>query len=74
MNMPLIITKVNYGAIDSENYSCRGYYIIIFSSSPYTFQEDLNIYCKVISSGEMVRKGTYYFPIILILVITFLQK
>ena len=42
MNMSLIMTKVNYGAIDAYYYSCRGYYIIIFSSSSYTLQSDLN--------------------------------
>ena len=44
MNMTLIITKVNYRAIDADNDSFRGYYITRFSSSPYTLQEDLNIY------------------------------
>ena len=28
MNMSLIITKGNYGAIDADNSSCNGYYII----------------------------------------------
>ena len=37
MNMSLIITEGKYGAIDTDDYSCHGYYIIKFSSSPYTF-------------------------------------
>ena len=36
MNLSLIITKGNYSTIDADNSSCRGYYIIIFSSSLYT--------------------------------------
>ena len=51
MNMSLIITKGNYGAIDADNSSCNGYYIIKFSSSIYTLQSDWNIYGQVISSG-----------------------
>ena len=58
MNMYLIIYKVNYGAIDVENTSFQGYYIIILSSYPYTLQEGQNIYGQVIYSGEMVREGT----------------
>ena len=63
MNTSLIITRGNYGAIDSDDYSCHGYYIIIFSSSTYTLQSEFNIYGQVISSGEMVCERTYYFPI-----------
>ena len=51
MNMSLIIMEVKYGAIDTDYYSCHGYYIIMFSSSPYTLQTDLVIDGWVISSG-----------------------
>ena len=51
MNMYLIITNGNYGAIDADNSSCYGYYIIIFSSSLNTLQSDLNIDGQVISFG-----------------------
>ena len=61
--MYLIITKGNYYAIDSDDSECHVYYIIRFSSTPYTLQEDLNIDGQLISSGEMVFEGTYYFPI-----------
>ena len=43
MKMSLIITKVNYGAIDADDYSCRGYHVIKMSSSTDTLQSDLNI-------------------------------
>ena len=61
MNMSLIVMEVKYGAIDTDDSSCNGYYIIKFSSSPYTLQSDLNIDGKVISSGGMVCEGTYFF-------------
>ena len=52
-----------YGAIDTENSSCHGYYIIKFSSSPYTLQTDLSIYGQLISYGKIVYEGTYFLPI-----------
>ena len=63
MNMYLIITEVNYGNIDADEYACHGYYIIIFSSSTCTLQVYFNIYVQVIYSCEMVCEGTYYSPI-----------
>ena len=51
MNVSLIITKGNYGAIDADNSSCHGYYIIRFYSSLYTLQSGLNIDGQVIYSG-----------------------
>ena len=48
MNMSLIIFEGKYGAIDTDDYSCHGYYIIKFSSSPYNLQVDLSIGGQVI--------------------------
>ena len=53
----------NYGAIDTDNSSCNGYYIIKFSSSLYTLQADLSIDGQDISSGTILFQGTYFFPI-----------
>ena len=63
MNMSFIITEGKYGAIDTDDFSCHGYYITKFSSSPYKLQADLSIDGQVISSGEILREGTYFFPI-----------
>ena len=63
MNMSLIIVKGKYGAIDNDDSSCHGYYIIKFSSSPYTLQVELSIDERVISSGELVHEVNYFFPI-----------
>ena len=35
MNISLIVMEWKYGAIDADDYSCHGYYIIKISSSPY---------------------------------------
>ena len=61
MNMSLIIMEGHYGAIDYDDYTCRGYYIIRFFSCPYTIQADLSIDGQVISSNEIVCEGTYFF-------------
>ena len=63
MNMSLIIMEEKYGAINTDDHSCHGYYIIKFYSYPDTLQSYLSIYGQVVSSGEMVREGTYYFLI-----------
>ena len=54
MNMSLIIMEGKYGDIDADEYSFYSYYIIKFSSSPYTLQADLISDGQFISSGEMV--------------------
>ena len=61
-NMSLKIFKDNFVAIDADDNSCHGYYIIIFSSSTYTLQEEFNIHVYIIYSGEMFCEGTHYFP------------
>ena len=61
--MYLIIMEGNYGVVDADDSSCHGYYIIKFSSSPYTLQADLIICGQNTSSGEMVRKGNDLFSI-----------
>ena len=63
MNIYLIIIEGKYDAIDNDDFSCYSYYIIKFSSFPYTLQEDLSIDKKVIYSGEMVWEGTNFLPV-----------
>ena len=43
MNMYLIITERNYGAINADNSSYNGCYTIRFSSPPHTLQSEFNI-------------------------------
>ena len=43
MNMFYIILEGKYGAIDTDDSSCHGYYIMKFYSYPYTLQADLSI-------------------------------
>ena len=63
MNMYLVNIESNYDVFDVSYYTCHGYYIIKFSSSSYNLQSDFNIVGQLISSGEMVCNGTYYFSI-----------
>ena len=59
MNISLIYMEGNYGAIDADDSTVHGYYIMIFSSYTYTLQEDLSIYGQVTSSDEMVSEGFF---------------
>ena len=63
MSMSLIILEGKYVAIDTDDSWCHGYYIIKFSSSPYNLQVYMSIDGQVISSGEIIFEGTYFFPI-----------
>ena len=65
MNMHLIIMEGKYGEIDTNNSSCHGYYIIKFSTKPYTLEVDLSIDVQVVSAGNILCDGTYFFPIII---------
>ena len=53
-NMLFIIYKVNFGDVDAGDHSCHGYYIIRFSSLPYTLQEDLIMDRQIVFSRKMV--------------------
>ena len=57
----------NYGSIDTDDSTYHRYYIINFSSSPYTLQYNLIIDGRIIFSGEMVNEGTYFFQSLSIL-------
>ena len=65
----IIIIEGKYGAIVTENSSCHGYYIIKFSSTPYTLQAYLSIYGLFISPGEIVREKIIYLQSVSILII-----
>ena len=54
--------EVKFGVIDTDNFSCHGYYITRFSSYPYTLQPDLSIDGQFIYFVEMIFEGTYLFP------------
>ena len=61
MNMSLIVMEDMYGTSDTDDSTFHGYCIIIFSSSPYTLQQNLSIDGQVLSSGEMVCEGNLFF-------------
>ena len=50
-------------AIDTDDYSCHGYYIINFPSYPYTLQADLCIDGRVMSPVEILCEQTYFVPV-----------
>ena len=66
MNISLIIMSGKYGAIDTDYFSCYGYYIIKFSSLSYTLQADLIIDGQLFDQAEFYVKGIISFQSILI--------
>ena len=72
--MSLISMEGKYGAIGTDNYSCRGYYIIKFYFSPNTLQADLSIDGQFISSGNFYANKLISLLSILILIIMFTKK
>ena len=61
MNVSLITMEVKYDAIDTDDSSCHGYYIIKFYSYPYTLQVDLSNYGQIIYFNEIIYEVTYFF-------------
>ena len=60
MNMSLIIMEVNYGAIDPDDSTGYGYYIIIYYSYPYILYAEFIIYGQVIYSGGILFEITFF--------------
>ena len=54
MNMYLIVFEGNYSAIDTDDSSCHGYYIMKFYSSLYKLQTDLSMNSQVVSSVKII--------------------
>ena len=63
MNMHLVIMEGKCGAIDPDDSSCQGYYIIKIPWSSYNLQAELRIDGQVISSGSVACERTYLFKI-----------
>ena len=61
-NISLINSKGNYGAIDADDTSCHGYYIIIFPHIYIPFKKNL-IYMEKSFHMKKLCKGTYFPPI-----------
>ena len=47
-------------AINADNRHYNGYYMVEFTSSPYTIQQNKTIDEKFIKSGELVSNGMYF--------------
>ena len=60
MNVSLTNMEGNCGAINADDYTWHGCYIIIFYSYIYSFQANLSIDGQVIFSVEMVCEGTHF--------------
>ena len=48
------------GAIDADNRHSHGYYMVEFTSFPYTLKENKNMYGKLIESVDILSSVRYF--------------
>ena len=60
-NMSSLVQLGMYGAINTDDTTTNGLYVIQFISDAYTLQSNTTIYGQVISDGELVFKTQYIF-------------
>ena len=55
-NMASLVYTGKYGAINAEDTTTLGYYIVNYVSEPFTLQYDITAYGHVSNAGELVAK------------------
>ena len=58
-NMASLVQLGMYGAINTDDTTRNGFYVIQFISDSYTLQSNTKIDGKVISSGKLIAKSPY---------------
>ena len=58
-NMASLVESGKYGAMNTADTYTKGFYVIMFTSGEYTFQENTTIYGQTITAGELVVKAKY---------------
>ena len=59
--MASLVQYGKYGAINTDDTSTNGYYVIMFISEAYTLQNNTTIDRKCITDGGLVVKAQYIF-------------
>ena len=59
--MASLVQSYMYGAINTDDTTSNGLYVIKFISEAYTLQKNRTIYGQVIYDGELVVKEQYLF-------------
>ena len=59
-NTARTIQVVSIGAIDADNRHSHGYYMVEFTSFPYTLKENKNMYGKLIESVDILSSVRYF--------------
>ena len=62
-NMASLVQSSMYGAIETDDTTTNGFYVIQFLSEECTLQNNKTIDGQVISAGELVVKAKYLFSI-----------
>ena len=61
-NIAATITANSYGAMNADDPKTDGFYIIQFTSPPYTLQNDIEVNGDKITSGNLVCDAEYLSP------------
>jgi len=61
-NMGLCIKDYSFGAVNTTDSRTEGFYIVRFTSAPYTLQEDEFDSNELLSAGSLVCDAVYYQP------------
>ena len=54
-----VVTHGYFGDMSTDDKKQDGYYIVKFTSDPYTFQDNVIIYRRIITIGEQVYNACY---------------
>ena len=60
--MASIVESGKYGAMNTTDTTTNRFYVIMFQSEAYTLQDNTTIDGQIITSGKLVVKAQYIFP------------
>ena len=61
-NLASTITENSYGSVNTDDPQTEGFYIVMFTSEPYSLQEEINVHGDIINCGTLVCDAKYCSP------------
>ena len=61
-NMGSYVSECSFGAVNTNDTRTEGFYIVRFTSFPYTLQDDEYVDNEVLTGGSIVCDAVYYEP------------
>eukprot|EP00957_Ditylum_brightwellii_P180175 13724417-Ditylum_brightwellii.AAC.1 len=60
--MGAMVNENNFGAVNKNDPKAKGFYIVKFTSLPYTLKENIEVDNDLIKDGSLVCKAEYMSP------------